>query len=473
MKRTIIGWLSAGVVLTLLLVGCDNDQHATGLDLLPEYLRGEPISKDFALSLHTVPAGTEAGHNDIYVGSALGYLGRMSSEEFGGIETAYLTQFRVPSGFRFKDESVITGIDSVRLYLYYDGFAGDTISSMTVSVNRVKKPLKHNKYSITEVAEYVGEEELGSLSYWAGRGSQKIPNNSGKGNYMLSIPLPQELGQEFLKLSKAGDPVFANQAAFDEWFSGLYLHTIAGQGSVIRVTSTELAFWYTKEVEVEDPKTKEKKKEPKPFAQRLIHTSEVPQLSRFANFRIDKLLQNQEFATIKAPAGLWIRATLPTSAIAKELKEAPAGYSRTLNAVTYTLQGSTATATTATKYGIPETLLMLPVDSTKMFFEKELTENSVGAAYTSFIGEMVVRGSSTYHFGNIGSAILKHIQKEPNKDLEVFIIPVELMKASQEMGGGTISLTHLVPPSAVKFAINPQNTKLQATIIQRREGQPF
>lgn len=472
MNRTIKGWLSVGVVLAILLVGCENDQHATGLDLLPEYLKGEPISKDFALTLRTVPAGTEAGNNDIYVGSALGYLGRMSSEEFGGIETEYLTQFRVPSGFRFKDESVITGIDSVRLYIYYDGFAGDTISSMTVTANRVKQPLKHNKYSITEVKEYVGEE-LGSLSYWAGRGSQKIQGNSGKGNYMLSIALPKELGEEFFTRSKAGDPVFANQAAFDQWFPGLYLHTTAGQGSVIRVTSTELAFWYSKEVEVEDTKTKKKKKEIKPFAQTLIHTSEVPQLSRFANFRVDQLLEYKGFATIKAPAGLWIKATLPTRAIAKELKEAPAGYSRTLNAVTYTLQGTTASSATATKYGIPETLLMLPVDSTKTFFEKELTENSLGAAYTSFIGEMVVRGSSTYHFGNIGSAIIKHIKQEPNKDLEVYILPVELTKASQDAGGATISLTHLVPPSAVKFAITPQNTKLEATIIQRKEGKPF
>ena len=147
----------------------------------------------------------------------------MSSEEFGGIETEYLTQFRIPSGFRFKDESVITGIDSVRLYIYYDGFAGDTISSMTVTANRVKQPLKHNKYSITEVKEYVGEE-LGSLSYWAGRGSQRIKDNSGKGNYILSIALPKELGEEFFTRSKAGDPVFANQAAFDKWFPGLYLH---------------------------------------------------------------------------------------------------------------------------------------------------------------------------------------------------------------------------------------------------------
>ena len=472
MNKTIKGWLSIGVVLALLLVGCENDQHATGLDLLPEYLKGEPISKDFELKLSTVRAGTEDGHNDIYVGSSLSYLGRMSSQDFGSIETEYLTQFYIPNGFRFKDESVINRIDSVRLYVYYDGFAGDTIANMTVSVNQVKKPLKHNKYSISEIQEYIGEE-LGHLSYWAGRGSQKLKNKSAKGNYMLSIPLSEKLGKEFLTRSKAGDPVFANQEAFNEWFPGLYLHTTAGQGSVIRVTSTELAFWYTKEVEVEDAKTKKKEKKQKAFEQTLIHTSEVPQLSRFDNYRIDELLRNQAYATIKAPAGLWIKATLPTRAIAKELKEAPAGYTRTLNAVTYTLQGTTATSATAIKYGIPETLLMLPVDSTKTFFEKELTENSTEAAYTSFIGEMAVRGSSTYHFGNIGSAILKHIQKNPDKDLEVFILPVERIMASQDMGGGTVSLTHLVHPSAIKFAINPQNTKLQATIIQRREGQPF
>ena len=37
---------------------------------------------------------------------------------------------------------------------------------------------------------------------------------TSKGNYMLSIALPKELGEEFFTRSKAGDPVFANQATF-------------------------------------------------------------------------------------------------------------------------------------------------------------------------------------------------------------------------------------------------------------------
>lgn len=67
--------------------------------------------------------------------------------------------------------------------------------------------------------------------------------------------------------------------------------------------------------------------------------------------------------------------------------------------------------------------------------------------------------SNTYHFGNIGSAIEAH-QGQPHKDLEVYIIPVERLVGPEEMGAQTISISHLVPPSALKIAIKPENTKL-------------
>lgn len=54
-------------LLLLLLPSCKGEMNDTGLDILPEYLKGEPISKDFHLTLKSVPAGTEEGSNSIYV----------------------------------------------------------------------------------------------------------------------------------------------------------------------------------------------------------------------------------------------------------------------------------------------------------------------------------------------------------------------------------------------------------------------
>lgn len=464
------GFLGCMALLLLLLPSCKGEMNDTGLDILPEYLKGEPISKDFHLTLKSVPAGTEEGSNSIYVSSSRGYLGRMYNETFGGVESEYLTQFYIPEGFHFADEEVIEKIDSVKLYIYYDGFAGDTIANMSVTAHRVAKPLQHSKYSVTDVEEYKGEV-LGSTSYWAGRGSSVNKGANNQWPKYVAITLPVELGEQFLALSKARAPQFASQATFDEWFSGVYLRTSAGLGSVLRVSSTELAFWYTKEVEVEDPKTHKKEKKPRAFAQRLIHTSEVPQLSYFRNYRNDELLAEEGYAIMKAPAGMWVKATIPTRAIAEELYEKKKGYSRTLNAVTYTLQGETDAVDL--KYNTPNTLLMLPVDSTQVFFEQERTEGVPEAVYTSFLGEKLVPASNTYHFGNIGSAIEKHIKANPHKDLDVYIIPVERLVGPEEMGAQTISISHLVPPSALKIAIKPENTKLEATIIERREGKPF
>lgn len=479
-KRGILGSVSVwGTVLVvaigLMLGGCESELNSTGIDVIPDYLKGTPISKDFKVKLRTVEAGTKEHPRNIYVSSSKGFLGRMSNETFGGVESEYLTQFYIPDRFRFEDEKEIEKIDSVMLHIYYDGFTGDTIANMEVEVNRLTKPMEHNKYTITDISSYIGES-LGKISYRAGRGSAKILDNKGAvTGYRLSIPLPTELGQEFFDRSKAGDPVFASQESFDQWFPGVYLHTPAGQGSVVRVVGTEMTFYYTKEVEVKD-KDGNTKKENKAFGQTLIHTSEVPQLSRFLNHEVEKLLAEEDKAIIKAPAGLWVRAVIPTVEIAKELESAPEGYTRTLNAVTYRLQGEIVdqSATSSVNLNIPGTLLMLPRNRAEKFFEEELTEEVFSEAYSSFIAQLVVEGSTMYSFGNIGSVILQHIKEKPNEDLEVLIIPVERTTTQTQTGGvKTASVSHQVLPSAVKFAINDDNTKLEATIIERRSGQPF
>ncbi len=474
MKKKTIIWTT--IAAMLLLLGCDSNNNPIGSEVLPDYLKSKAISQNFKVTLRTVEAGTEGHDENIYVSSSRGYLGSIPNEEFGAIKSEYLTQFYVPQGFKFRDESEIQVIDSVRLHLYYDGFVGDTISNMSVSAYRLAKPLEHNKYTITDITGYVGDE-LGAASYWAGRGSSKVYDATGaQKGYRISIPLPTELGQEFFDRSKAGDPVFASQTAFDQWFSGVYLQVATGQGSVIRITSTELSFYYAKEVEKEDPTTKEKTKVKQAFSQSLIHTSEVPQLSMFVNYNLDKLLSSTTHVNIKAPAGTWVEMTIPTTEIEKTLKEAPEGYTRRLNAATYTLQGLQAEGSSnnqANKLLTPQTLLMLPKERAQEFFEKERTENASSEIYTSFLGEITVQGSNAYSFGNIGSVILDHISKNPGKDLVVLLIPVERISTSADQGNTTISLSHLILPSAIRFAIDEKNTTLETTIIEHKSGTPF
>ncbi|WP_249170579.1 DUF4270 domain-containing protein [Porphyromonas levii] len=470
------GIIWAAVTVALLLVGCDSSKNSIGSEVLPDYLKSKPISKDFKVKIRSVEASTEGHSNNIYVSSSRGYFGSIPNKEFGAIKSEYLTQFYIPQGFKFRDEEVIQKIDSVRLHLYYDGFVGDTISNMAATAYRLAKPLEHNKYTISDITGYVGNE-LGTASYWAGRGSSKVFDATGKQKgYRISIPVPTELGQEFFNKSKANDPVFANQTAFDQWFSGVYLQITSGQGSVIRISNTELSFYYTKEVEKVDPKTKEKKMVKEAFSQSLIHTSEVPQLSMFVNYNLDKLLASTTHVHIKAPAGSWIEMTIPTTEIEKTLKEAPKGFTRRLNAATYTLQGvqtEAASKNNANKLLTPQTLLMLPKERAKEFFEKERTEGTRSELYTSFLGEITVQGSNAYYFGNIGSVILDHIKKHPGKDLEVLIIPVERISTPLDQGNVTVSLSHLVLPSAMSFVIDDKNTTLEATIIENKSGAPF
>lgn len=471
-------------VAILSITSCDNINNSVGYEVLPDYLKSNPISKDYEIGMRTVEAGTSNHKQSIYVSSSLGYLGRIPNAVYGGIESEYLTQFYIPSGFKFKDQDIIQRIDSVHLVLHYNGFVGDSIANMQVEARRLKKSLEHSKYSISDVSEYLGET-IGKQSFWAGRGTDRVLNKENKiVSYKLAIPLSRELGQEFFDKSKSGDPVFSSQQAFDDWFKGVYIHTTAGQGSVLRVISTELVFYYDKEFEVTERttdkksgKTTDKKvKKILPTSQSLIHTSEVPQLSRFINYGLSDLINNHQAAFVKAPNGLWTELTIPTTEIVKDLKEVKEGYTRVLNSATFQLQGENPEESSISNpfyLDAPKTLLMLPKDRVEDFFANERTENSPQEVYTSYIGEIAIAGSRSYNFGNIGSLIIDHIDKHPDKDLVVVLIPVERVTNNHDRMGNTRSISHLVLPTAVKFVINKQNTKLQIAIIERKSGAPF
>lgn len=478
----------AFIVSAMMLTACDNRNNAIGQDFLPDYTQSKATSYDFLVDMQTVsadmsnngnptnPEGTS--YNKIYVSSSNGYLGEIPNMEYGATECEYLTQVNCPPGFQFREEPLHHKVDSAFIMLYYNGFTGDTIAPVQITASRLTSPLPFDKNSISDVSPYVsgGAAVLGETSYVAGRGHGVTAN----GYTFIKIPIPTELGQEFYDKSRNNDPDFANQAAFDKYFSGIYLKRSAGSGSVIRVIDTSLAFYYSVNDTVKRNSTgKIDSVIVAPRVQELVHTSEVPQLSRFANHDLSELLSKSEtsgYSYIKSPAGVVTEITIPTTEIKAILDQAPEGYERVLNSITYNVSGEAQSGSKglANTYALiaPEDLLMLPKDSVQNFFAKELTD--LNAPYTAYISERSVVGSHSYNFGNIASLIMKHIENNPTENLIVQLIPVE-RATTQTQGGANVtsSISNLVLPSAIKILTTGDNQKLTATIIERKKGTPF
>ena len=469
------------VGVCLLLVSCEDRSNTLGVGMMPDYTRFKSFDTTFDLSYRTISAdmkdsgGSASGtqYNRMYVSSNYGYIGRIPNQEFGGIETEYLTQMYCPEGFLFRDQPVDNRIDSAFLTLYYDGYSGYGKDLVEVAAYRLDKPLPGNsKYSLESISDYYTRgvsKELGRASFMAVNGTP----HEGKGTW-VRIPIAREIGQDFYDKSVAGSEVFRSQAAFDQYFPGVYFRVSAGTGSVIRVVRTALTFCYRKEQMLKRRSTgKVDSLAYVPAIQELSHTNEVPQLSRFANMGLSELMApGSDYAYVKSPAGVLAEITIPTREIKKKLDEAPKGSVRVLASAPFAISGENRQLS---EYQLvyPTSLVLMPRDSVAHFFESELTD--ADSPFTTYVSRQAIQGSSTYTFGNISALISKHIEKNPDEDLRVVVVPVQYVAPEQQQSGAVSpsSVTNLVLPSTLKIKMDGKNNKLRVYINERKEGSPF
>lgn len=469
------------VGVCLLLVSCEDRSNTLGVGMMPDYTQFKSFDTTFDLSYRTISAdmkgsGSSASgtqYNRMYVSSNYGYIGRIPNQEFGGIETEYLTQMYCPQGFLFRDQPVDNRIDSAFLTLYYDGYSGYGKDLVEVAAYQLDKPLPGNsKYSLESISDYYtrGEsKELGRASFIAVTGTP----HEGKGTW-VRVPIAREIGQDFYDKSVAGSEVFRSQAAFDQYFPGVYFRVSAGTGSVIRVVRTALTFCYRKEQMLKRRSTgKVDSLAYVPAIQELSHTNEVPQLSRFANMGLSELMApGSDYAYVKSPAGVLAEITIPTREIKKKLDEAPKGSVRVLASAPFSISGENRQLS---EYQLvyPTSLVLMPRDSVAHFFESELTD--ADSPFTTYVSRQAIQGSSTYTFGNISALISKHIEKKPDEDLRVVVVPVQYVAPEQQQSGAVSpsSVTNLVLPSTLKIKMDGKNNKLRVYINERKEGSPF
>lgn len=469
------------VGVCLLLVSCEDRSNTLGVGMMPDYTQFKSFDTTFDLSYRTISAdmkdsGSSASgtqYNRMYVSSNYGYIGRIPNQEFGGIETEYLTQMYCPEGFLFRDQPVDNRIDSAFLTLYYDGYSGYGKDLVEVTAYRLNKPLPGNsKYSLESISDYYTRgvsKELGRASFMAVTGTP----HEGKGTW-VRVPIAREIGQDFYDKSVAGSEVFRSQAAFDQYFPGVYFRVSAGTGSVIRVVRTALTFCYRKEQMLKRRSTgKVDSLAYVPAIQELSHTNEVPQLSRFANMGLSELMApGSDYAYVKSPAGVLAEITIPTREIKKKLDEAPKGSVRVLASAPFSISGENRQLS---EYQLvyPTSLVLMPRDSVAHFFESELTD--ADSPFTTYVSRQAIQGSSTYTFGNISALISKHIEKKPDEDLRVVVVPVQYVAPEQQQSGAVSpsSVTNLVLPSTLKIKMDGKNNKLRVYINERKEGSPF
>ena len=151
--------------------------------------------------------------------SSKSLIGTFNDPEFGETNIDFAAQFRLQA---YPDYGTNPVVDSVKLFLYYRGIYGDTVTPQTFNVYELETDLDVDAdyYQGTDLKSLASDQLIGQLEY-----TPQIRLDSASADtffQLISIPLDNSLGN---KLVNADSIQMVNNDVFLEYFKGLYIET--------------------------------------------------------------------------------------------------------------------------------------------------------------------------------------------------------------------------------------------------------
>ncbi|MDR2057321.1 MAG: DUF4270 domain-containing protein [Dysgonamonadaceae bacterium] len=392
--------------------------------------------------------------DSIFTNSINGLLGNFYDPYYGNIKGGYICQYYPSLGF--GDSVVNHKIDSVRLNIYYSSYFGDSLAPMEVSVYPVvKKQLENNYYTNINPDDYCNRNKVwGSKSYtaWDLTLPDSIRNNS---TYYknVSIPLPTDWGQTLYEEYLQQGKTLGSVEEFTKRFPGTYIESSFGSRNLLKVDITEISIYY------QECYKKDGKDTIATNAAVLTVTEEVIQLNHFENEYNAKLLEDYDDKMyLKTPSGVISKIIIPVPEIIKNfgkkkfnsVKLNIAAYPQPQSDYPLPLPGVGISGSAKAK------LLLIEPDSVKSFFENQKVADfntSYSVAYSSTTG--------SYSFDNIANLIQNAMAKAPDKNLELFLIPVMVEYYTYNYTDQEYATSHYLAPSAVTLKKGGDNLQIK------------
>lgn len=431
----------------LALGGCSDDNNMVGSGIIPDADLITIYSDTFQIKASTIKI------DSIYAKTTQGLLGEIYDPLYGHLKADYLGQFYCEEGFKFWQTPKEGKIDSIVLRIFYQ-YTGDPLASMQVNAYPANKSLDKIFYTNVNPEEYVDMQNLlGSAVYTPTSGILSDTSDVTKKGYYMDIRLPVELGQKIYDETINNPSSFADQNAFNKFFPGIYVTTGYGSGCIFEVQGTRMIINYDYLMKSSSGALDSVI----PTYEIFNTTNEVIQLNRINSYNDEQLLvENEDYTYLKTPAGIFTRLVVPT----KEIKGIADG--RIFNTLNLNLKYMPQEEWMYSLAPSPQ-LLLIPEDSLDVFFKNNYTENNINSylsvnasnATTTSITSGYNATTRTYYFNNIINMISYHIQKNPDEDLRLLVIPVSREYSTYTSGNyryyTTTSISNYFLPSGVKL----------------------
>jgi len=357
-------------------------------------------------------------------------LGSLQADGYGQLSADAVTMW-MPSVNIDTTGVKAEWIDSCRLILRLpvnNGYTGDPVAPMRLSVYRLNKQLPTPIYSDFDPTGYYDSSDLlASESYSPLSGWVEIAESYVTGTRqvdttrVLSIPVPTTLAQELFNSYKSHPEKFASPKAFADVFPGIYITNDYGSGHVVNIQSTELSVYYHKHVVLSDTAEVDSAI----FQTYLASTPEVIS-NNIIHYDIDDAVTsmvNKGEAIIAAPAGYEVQVRFPIQDIIDRYQANVDNSQSIINSLTFELPVSVP----ATQYNIqpPTYLLMVKTSKKDTFINGDSLANNKDSFYAIYDA-----ASMTYTFTGLRNYVLNILNNQggvaTEDDINFTITPVDV-----------------------------------------------
>lgn len=427
--------LALPALALLSLASCEDDVSPIGGSLVNNEVQINIDSTVFKIPAKCVYAD--------YVDARSVYtqLGRISIDEFGTLQSDYVTQLLAAGGLNVPDSIGVDRVDSTKLVITAPrkNIIGDSLAPQQLTVYRLTKGLPSDiKSSFNPEGYYNASEPINSKNYILSSINLSDSAFLKNKNVTINVTLPTQWGRDaFTAYRSNRTDLFQWPQTFCKEFPGLYVKSSFGRGAIANVSSTKVMVYYhyyALKTVVENDEAVKKQVLVKDSVALFSSAPEVigSSLFRFKPSDSLKAIAESGRNIITAPLGYTIDITFPAEELLSQYWAAEHNLS-VINNLTMTLPA----AAVNNSYGLlpPPDLLMIKKSEIDSFF----AEGKVPDNLTSFRGTYN-SANGRYEFASMRRYIVSLLDLKGSikpEDLEFTLIPVNIETESVKQNDGS------------------------------------
>ena len=373
-----------------------------------------------------VMTGSSVLNSKVHAKTSTQLVGKVNSPGYGKITSDVVCQL-MPAAVLDTSGVQEEWIDSCNLELclnYSDGFTGDSLAPMRISVYELTKQLPEPIYSDFDPTGYYDPEKpLGSVSCSPASAIECSETYSSTTSTWkeVHVPMPISYVQSMWNLWKKDKSIFSDPEVFKKYYPGLYITTSYGSGRVMNYYATELETYYRQYTQLTDS------------TDTIYHNSQTyaastPEVITNNNIKLEidqkvkDMVANGD-AIVMGPAGYEVNVKFPIQEIIDKYKLNTSDGLSLINSLEMTIPVEKVTNT----YDIapPQYILMCKKDKKDEFFAGDSLTNDEDSFYATYNST-----DKCYEFSGMRDYILNIINNKggyaEEEDINLVLTPIDV-----------------------------------------------